>query len=192
MKRLAILDIDGVLLDYREAYRIKCCSFFKKEPAIKDINAFMCHEYFDIPTLSGQDLEDFHSHNYEDFWRSMPPMPNVIRAVHGLSFLGYNMIAVSAAPIDSSKFRYHNLINLGFLIDDVICVGEGSPNPKKDIINKLNPEIFIEDHLPYLEGINEHIKLGYIGSGEKHKLNVDYIGNDLGEIVLQMIEKELK
>jgi hypothetical protein len=52
-----------------------------------------------------------------------------------------------------------NLRDLGFPIERVIATGNaaGVRSPKAEAIAELEPEAFVDDYLPYLRGIPDHV-----------------------------------
>jgi hypothetical protein len=52
-----------------------------------------------------------------------------------------------------------NLRDLGFPIERVIATGnaEGARSPKADAIHALQPVAFVDDYLPYMRGLPDHV-----------------------------------
>ncbi len=89
----------------------------------------------------------------------MPAIDGAIDACHRLHDAGFELVCVSAldAPFEAARLR--NLRDHGFPIERVIATGNatGERSPKADAITELDPEVFVDDYLPYFRGIPEHV-----------------------------------
>ena len=113
------LNCDGVLLDYRRTY--------------------------------GQIYEKakFDEQWDNEGWRSMPMHDGALEACHLLHNAGYELVCVTAMPARFIEHRLENFRAHGFPIDRVISSGYDAHNfhhnPKRRIIEELNPVIFVDD-----------------------------------------------
>ena len=157
-----VLDADGVMVDFNTAYLNMWEKVFGYRPRTKYEGAYWCTDAYDIPWLSGEELFEFKKHWNEDFWMNIPALPGAVEAVKMIqsNFPGVAISCVSALPVQYRLAREIGLEKQGFPFMPVHAVGapvdatKHHGNPKKDIINKLMPDYFVDDFLPYLEGVN--------------------------------------
>jgi phosphoglycolate phosphatase-like HAD superfamily hydrolase len=156
---LIALDADGVLLDYNRAF------------------GAMWKDYFNLLTLEACDTSAYHATRYwgveaperghgfwdhfdQHGWRAMPAMAGAVEACQALAEAGHRLICVTSMPEHRAADRLHNLQTLEFPIERVIATGSkfgSTANPKKEAIEELNPDWFVDDELRKLkdlDGIN--------------------------------------
>lgn len=82
-------------------------------------------------------------------WRTMPVLADSVEACQLLHQAGYELICVTAMPERFVEHRLENFREHGFPIDRVISTGYHADNfyrnPKKEVIEALNPVIFVDD-----------------------------------------------
>lgn len=82
-------------------------------------------------------------------WRSMPIHDGAIDACHLLHNAGYELVCVTAMPSRFIEHRRENFRAHGFPIEQVLSSGYDAHNfhfnPKRRIIEELNPVIFVDD-----------------------------------------------
>lgn len=154
------LDVDGVLLDYSSAYALAWQRAFGTHPIEVNPHAFWPHERWGIPWLEGEQLKQFKAQFDEAFWSTLPALPGAIEACHQLVDAGYELIAVTAIDSQWLRARMKNLQLHAFPILEVIATGGAvpdQPNPKAEVINRILPDVFVDDYPPFLEGIHAEV-----------------------------------
>ena len=92
------------------------------------------------------------------FWSSVPALPNAVDACQRLSAAGYELVCVSALPLEFAQARLNNLKQHGFPIERVIATSNagqqgGERSVKADALQTLRPAAFVDDFLPYFNGV---------------------------------------
>lgn len=158
------LDVDGVLLDYHEAYARLWARVFGTYPAIVDKHAYSVRNRYDVRTLVGDELAHFNSFKDQEFWTTMNPIDGALDACYRLKelFPGVKLIAVSALPMEAQEWRKQNLLDLKFPIDECHATGRAmetpTAGPKSFLLNRIKPRYHVEDHLPYFLGVDPEIR----------------------------------
>lgn len=157
--KIIALDCDGVLLDYGLAYGDAWSRAFSEAPILYNPNAYWPIDRWNVPTLSGQALEQLRSAFDEVFWSSIPAIDGALEACQLLVNAGYELVCVTAISDLHLPARRHNLEALGFPIADVIATANEASrqSPKAFALNALNCTAFVEDFAPYLVGVDETI-----------------------------------
>ncbi|WP_119154263.1 HAD family hydrolase [Caldimonas tepidiphila] len=158
--RLVALDADGVLIDYHEGYAQAWERAFGVRPSIKDPLAYHPADFWDVPRLEGARLRQLVERGFtEETWRSMPALPGAAEACRLLRAAGYSLVCVTALRPQLAKARAENLQALGIPVDEVIATGtDGAPgNPKAAALRKLQPCLFVDDCLPFMQGLPQGI-----------------------------------
>ena len=155
MLRTIALDADGVLLDYNAAYAIAWRKAFGELPVLRDPNAYWPMDRWAVERLSGESLTRFRAEFNEQFWSTIPAIDGAIEACARLADAGFRLVCVTALDEVFADVRRHNLLTLGFPIDDVIVTaGVGHDvSPKRAAIERLMPAAFVDDYLPYHRGL---------------------------------------
>jgi len=154
MKTIA-LDADGVLLDYNAAYRLAWQKAFGELPELRDENAYWAIDRWNVRHLDGKDLAHFRKYFDENYWATIPALPNAVQACEALINAGFELVCVTAVESQFEQARFKNLQECGFPISKVIAtsgIGYGI-SPKAAALRELNPLAFVDDFLPYLRGI---------------------------------------
>lgn len=158
------IDADGVLLDYNLAYSHAWEKAFGELPALRDINAYWAMDRWNVRQLSGSELDKFHSCLDEEFWSSIPAIPNAIKACEELCNAGYELVCVSAIEPNFHNARRENIRAFGFPIERVIATSNKSTgvSPKAAALHELRPVAFVDDLLTNLRGIPDDIHAALI------------------------------
>ena len=90
------LDADGVLLDYNAAYRHAWERAFGHLPDLRDRNAYWAIDRWKVNHLDGTELARFRACFDEQYWNSIPAIPNAVKACEELCAAGYELVCVSA------------------------------------------------------------------------------------------------
>ncbi|MBS0433634.1 MAG: HAD family hydrolase [Proteobacteria bacterium] len=149
------LDADGVLLDFHLAYARAWERVFGVFPAERDPQAYWPMDRWDVPRLGLIGKMRFKAAFDEQFWASVPAMPDALDACHRLREAGYELICVSALDERFEAARLRNLRELGFPIERVIATGHHdlAHSPKADAVEAIGAEVFVDDYLPYFRGV---------------------------------------
>lgn len=149
------LDADGVLLDYGLAYSGAWAKAFGARPLERDPNAYWPMDRWQVPRLEGVELTHFNHAFDENFWSSVPALQGALDACQMLSHAGFTLVCVTALPDRFAEARRTNLRALSFPIEMVHTVqhADSATSPKADIIRELQPVAFVDDYLPYFDGI---------------------------------------
>lgn len=147
--RNLIVDVDYVLLDYADGYRRHWESRLGRPVIEKDPDAYWAKDRYDVPILTGAELEDFRASFNESFWESLEPLEMAVESYRRLQE-HLNVVACSASDPKFNEVRQDHLRSVGFTGIVLHSVGQ-SPlphvNPKAETINSLNP-IAVVDDLP--------------------------------------------
>ena len=149
------LDADGVLLDYNRAYADAWHRAFGLLPKERDPKAYWAVDRWEVARLTGEPLARFRSCFDEQFWSTVPALPRAVEACHRLQQAGYRLVCVSALDLRFERARALNLQRLGFPIERVIATGNDATHrsPKADALAALQPVAFVDDYLPYMQGL---------------------------------------
>lgn len=158
------LDADGVLLDYHASYRDAWARAFGEPPALRDHQAYWPMDRWEVRRLVDQELAQFRACFDETFWSTIPAIEGAVDACHALRNAGIRLVCVSAIHAEFRDARLRNLKDAGFPIDEMIDTGNeiGIESPKASAIRSLNPVAFIDDYLPYMRGVPEHVHTALI------------------------------
>ncbi len=186
------LDVDGVLVNYKLAYATKWQRAFGSLPKIKNKDAYLLWEYWDIPFLENKDLLYLEQFSDEEFWSNMPIIQSALDTCNLLKANGHDLYAVTACSPRHADFRRRNLSS--FPLTDVICVGKGhTVSPKTEIINQTKPDFFVDDFIDYFHGIDNTVTKVLINNPknpESKHVGMDeihFIVNDLQDAFLKNI-----
>jgi phosphoglycolate phosphatase-like HAD superfamily hydrolase len=160
MKRPIIaLDADGVLLDYHLAYAEAWQRAFGAYPAERDPQAYWPMDRWQVERLGLFKRARFRAEFGEDFWATVPAIDGALDACYRLHDAGYELVCVSALEPRYEAARLRNLRALNFPIERVVATGNvgSARSPKADAVEDLGAQAFVDDYLPYLRGIPEHV-----------------------------------
>jgi hypothetical protein len=117
-----------------------------------------------VQRLAGEELEQFRLHFDAEFWSSIPPIAGAVAACQRLHDGGHELVCVTALEEKFAQARLANLRTCGFPIDKVYATGHqsGAVSPKAEIIHQLKPGAFVDDYLPYMDGISADIHTALI------------------------------
>lgn len=154
--KIIALDADGVLLDYNTAYASAWERAFGQRPRLKDPQAYWAVDRWDVDVLQGEALQQFRASLDGQFWSSVPAVKGAVQACEKLIAAGYELVCVSALKPEFAQARQTNLQQLGFPIERVIAThnaGGKGLSPKAEALSQLQPVAFVDDFLPYFEGV---------------------------------------
>jgi phosphoglycolate phosphatase-like HAD superfamily hydrolase len=152
---LIVLDADGVLVDYLEAYAQAWERAFGRRPALRDVQAYSPRHYWDVPELRASEQFVLDSKGFtEHAWLTMSALPGAVEATQDLTAAGHRLVCVSALPTRFQQARADNLARLGFVFEDVIATGHSSlGNPKREALRALQPLAFVDDNLLFHQAL---------------------------------------
>lgn len=152
MKKIA-LDCDGVILDYNHTWGKILSSFLQQEVFPKK-TAYFAYNVFDYK-LSKEQTKKFHEIFHEHGWIQMQALQGALEAIKILQKKKFEIHIVTSIPQEAHLYRKTNLQNLGIDFNSLHTVGfHENINPKKEIINNMNPLYFVDDLLQNFEGVN--------------------------------------
>lgn len=159
MKPIIALDADGVLVDYHEGYADAWTRTFGERPALRDAAAYWPTDRWKVRHLEGEELATFRKGFDAKFWESLPAVAGAVQACDDLAGAGYELVCVTAMESDYESARLRNLRDHGFPISRVIATRSESTgiSPKAAALRALEPVAFVDDYLPYMQGIPEDI-----------------------------------
>ncbi|HRQ56416.1 MAG TPA: HAD family hydrolase [Azoarcus taiwanensis] len=159
MKPIIALDADGVLVDYHEGYADAWARTFGERPALRDAAAYWPMDRWDVRHLEGEALAAFRQSFDAEFWEGLPPVAGAIQACNDLAAAGYELVCVTAMESSFESARLRNLRDHDFPISRVIATRSESASisPKAAALGALKPVAFVDDYLPYMQGIPEDI-----------------------------------
>lgn len=160
------LDADGVLLNYNQAFGALWSAHFGGDPlTVQDQTAYHATRYWGVEAPERGDV--FWDYFDKNGWRTMPAMEGAIEACKALVAAGHTLVCVSSMPEHRADDRLHNLQTLGFPIERMIATGSrfgSTANPKKEAIEALKPDWFVDDELRKLKDL-DGVKLVLIDPG---------------------------
>ena len=159
MKGIIALDVDGVLLDFHQSYRLAWQRAFGELPELKDQQAYWPMDRWNVRRLEGRDIAQFRACFDQNLWATIPVMPGALQACTQLSDAGFELVCVTAVPRQFLDARIQNLRDAGFPIQTVIATShiDGEVSPKAEALKELNPVAFVDDYLPFLRGLPSDI-----------------------------------
>jgi len=161
---LIALDADGVLLDFHLGYAWAWQRAFGVAPAERDAQAYWPIDRWAVERLDAAGRARFRAAFDEQFWATVPAIDGAVDACHRLRGAGFDLVCVSALDLQFEAARLRNLRDLGFPIERVIATGNaaGERSPKADTIAALQPIAFVDDYVPYMRGVPEHVHTALI------------------------------
>lgn len=195
---LIAIDVDGVKLDYRQAYAHRWGRVFGTIPVVKDPTAYKLWDHLDIEFLEGKRLEEWNKSSDSEFWRTMPYIPGALEACHDLVAAGHDLVSVTACPSEYHEERAYNLRE--FPLADLHCVGSlierhnQIVSPKAEILATLKPDFFIDDYINYFAGVDPSIRRVLINrpvntvTGLVRMDEIDHVVDDLREAADVILE----
>ena len=158
--KLIALDADGVLLDYNLAYAGAWERAFGRRPQLRNPLAYWAMERWGVPSLEGDALQRFRNCFDAQYWSTVPAIHGAVQACEKMVAAGYELVCVSALKPEFAQARQSNLRALGFPIEQVIATSnsvQSGTSPKAQALMQLQPVAFVDDFLPYFQGVPAHI-----------------------------------
>jgi hypothetical protein len=158
-RKIAIVDCDGVCLDYNAVFPDVWLKAFGERLKVVRPDSYHARHRYGIATLSPAQHRVFKEHFGAGEWARMPALPGAVEGCAALVRGGYEVVCVTAMPAEYQPERLANLQALGFPIRRVIATGRAAPgtNPKLAVIEALQPELFVDDLAINFAGVPEHV-----------------------------------
>lgn len=156
MRKVAMIDVDGVLLDYNKQYAKGWYKSFNETLEVVDLDAYWAKDVYNARELNQEEIVKWRAGQDADHWATMEPMDGAIDLLKRLKEADYLNIACSKLEPIWHKCRQENL-NKEFpgLIDALICTGDIG---KHVFVNGLEAEIFIDDFANYFYNVKSSVK----------------------------------
>ena len=183
MSFLLAIDADGVLLDYNRAFASVWQSVFGVHLTEVLPNAYHAREQFGVDMSDEEVKTRFYRAFDEKAWSSMPALPGAVLATQRLAREGHTLICVTSMPAEFRAARLKNLRALGMPFEEVIATGRDRSldqnNPKKQAIDALRPDFFVDDLLENFKDLNPGVHHAFIDAGKKNSPNTHWVGSSL-------------
>lgn len=158
MREIFALDVDGVLLDYNQAFANLYEALYGFKPFERHPDAYHANNRWSLG-LPFDEAREFKQHFSKYAWRDMPAMDGALEACLKLHDQNFELVCVSSVDTSKVDDRLYNLKTLGFPISRFYAAGvHKDVNPKQDIINELEPVFFADDLALNFEGLKSETK----------------------------------
>lgn len=158
-KKIAVLDCDGVCLDYNAVFPDVWLKAFGERLKVVRPDCYHARHRYGIDALTPAQHRTFKEHFGAGEWGHMPALPGAVQGCHALVRAGYDVVCLTAMPHEFQPERLKNLRELGFPIREVIATGRAEPgaNPKLAVIHALQPELFVDDLAHNFHGVPDSV-----------------------------------
>ncbi len=165
--KMIALDCDDVLTDYNSRWGELYAEFFEVDNFIpKNKKAHYATDYWGVNWINREKERNAFEHFFhEKGWSSMKALDGAVEATKILKEMDYSIFVVTRMPKSGQDFRTQNLKELGFSFDAVIGTGHSHNelhNPKKEYIEALEPQYFVDDLMDNFHGINSRTKFVWL------------------------------
>lgn len=150
-KPIMALDVDGVLLNYMESFDKAAEIYFKKPIQVHYDDLSL--EHYNLQKrikASNRDIKNILQYMIDsEMYANLNPLPGVKEALKNIREMGFDIQLATAIPESAKNLRLKNLKEaLDFVPNEIYCVGMGKS--KKEIIQHIKPDVYIDDRLEYL------------------------------------------
>lgn len=83
-------------------------------------------------------------------WANLPTLPGAVDAIASLQAAGKRVVFLSSCGQSLFDLRRANLDRLGLANCELICVEDADKNAKGEVLDRLAPAAFIDDHMKML------------------------------------------
>lgn len=172
MKHKLVLDVDGVLLNFIEAFEqvaIAMQDEFGKKIEVKP----HLYNLTDRLGITAEEEKKVWTRFAENgTWANLNPLPGVEESIKKINEANFDIYIVTAIEDLFKEERLINLGKIGISPSEIHCVGYG--NSKVEYINQIKPDVFIDDRLEHLHKANVTYHLVWLKDGvEQHGLVED-------------------
>lgn len=170
MKPLFLIDGDGVMLDYNQAFKEHYEKIYQKTLTLKNPKAYQAVDAWGVDKMSEEEYKHFKNESAKlGMWENMPALPGSLEFVNEISKY-FTVWCLTSMPQEHEQDRLKNLQKLGFPIEKVIATSRiGNENPKKRFVEKLNAAYFMDDLLQNFVDINSKLKTKLIFLDWRHE-----------------------
>ncbi len=146
--KLCVLDADGVLLNYHQAFKETYEKMFERQCHVVSPTSYLSLKYFGLPDFSEEEMTKFKKEFIQQ-WNSMMALEGANEAISILKEKNYKIIVLTAIPEEHVQAREENFKKLKMNIDAVIAspVKKKDVNPKKEYLDVLQPHFFVDDYI---------------------------------------------
>ena len=151
---LIALDADGVLLNYNDMFGKVWNKATGATISCVEPRAYHATNYWGVEKPHKE--HPFWDVFDKEGWNTMFAMEGAVEACQMLVNAGHKLVCVTSMPAHRQADRLANLKALGFPIDEVIATGHCEDrlrNPKKEAIERLGPDWFVDDELRKLKDL---------------------------------------
>ncbi len=148
MTKKIVLDVDGVLLNFIEAFEQVALSMEKElgTKIVIDPLKYSLQERLSI-NLEQENMV-WAKFNKDGYWEKLNPLPGVIEAIDAINGAGFEIYIVTAIEEAFKDQRLLNLTKIGVSPKQIHCVGYGQDKGK--FIKEIDPDVFVDDRLEHL------------------------------------------
>lgn len=146
-KKVAAVDVDGVLLDCDGAFAI-VASHLLGVPLPKLNTSYDLGKRYGITDLEVFEVFEYMK-THPQGWSKMPAIDGAIDAVIKLQNSGWDIQLVTAIKEDLKEMRLESLHHHGFVPDGIHCVGHHLAS-KSEVIKSIGAELIIDDRLKHI------------------------------------------
>lgn len=184
MRKKIVLDVDGVLLNFIDAFEEVAHTLkddFGKE---LQINKNLYHLNHRLGITLEQENRVWQKFEELNMWEKLNPLPGVIQAIESINKAGFDIYIVTAIEEKYMESRLKNLREIGVIPKEIYCVGYN--NSKKEIVDRIKPDVFVDDRLDHLHNASSPFQLVWLQDEvEQHNIQedkgVDYVVSSLKE-----------
>ena len=186
MKPLFLIDCDGVMLDYNQAFKEYYEKIYNKKLYLTNPKSYHAVNVWGVGKMSSEEYIYFKKEMAKNgMWENMPALPDALEFVKEISKY-FTVWCLTSMPTEYENDRLKNLKKLGFPIERVIATSRiADENPKKKFVDDLQPMYFLDDLRQNFKDIS-HRKTKFLflqwnhedSPNDKYKdVNVDYTLN---------------
>ena len=159
-KKIAALDVDGVILDWAESFRLQAEEMLGRK--ISTVGEFWntCKRF----NISKDEFNKVWN-NFD--WGHLKPFEGAIESISNLQKQGYFVVLITSISPEIEQSRKKSLKSYGCLPGHMFCVGFNES--KQHLLEILQPEMYIDDKASHInEAVNAgvpkifHVDYGYI------------------------------
>lgn len=143
----AVLDVDGVILDFDGSFAQVSCDVLGRS-VVRQCQKYSLDERYGLTKPEFKKAWDAMD-DHEQGWAGLRVLPGATQAVRWLKEHGMEVYAVTGICPSRSQARLANLLQHDIELDGIECVGDGRASKAKQV-EKIAPVMFVEDRLRLL------------------------------------------
>lgn len=147
-RSLWVLDVDGVVLDFYGGAAVVLEDMLGRPVVQVDPRPATQHRY----GLSAEQYQAMRvrMRTHPKGWANLPPLPGAVESVRRWIDRGRRVMFLSSCGASLFEPRRHNLDRLGLADCELVCVEDHAPNAKGEVLERLRPVVFVDDHMKML------------------------------------------